>query len=388
MKKFDIIISGGGMIGSIAAVAATRAGLSVLLIEANENQQFDKESERELRVSAISWDNCEYLKLLGIFSNLISSRIQSYAHMSVWDNRSNGKISFEADYSQQKYLGCLMENKNLIHGAWKALKSTDNCQIIEQSHIKNIENPGQQIRIELNDGSLYKSKLLIAAEGRNSFIRQYAEIKTSGYDYKQKGLVAYIKLESAKPETAFQSFNDGGPIGILPIDDCLYSIVWSLPLEQCNDWLTCTEEDFELGLKKAIGKDFGKIKLMSQRAAFPLTQLYAEKYFDNRIVLCGDSAHGVHPLAGQGVNLGIGDIQSLFQLLNKDILKDDEILHLKLRKYQRRRISKVKETSEMMSFMHHLFVDDKHIKNPLRGFGLNVLDKIPLKKWFISQAGS
>lgn len=388
MKRYDIIISGGGMIGSITAVAAVRAGFSVLLIEANKSQILKENSKRDLRVSAISWSNISYLKSLGIHSNLIQSRIQSYAHMQVWDNRSNGQIKFEADYSQQQCLGCLMENVNLVQAAWKTLEDSGVCDILEQSHIKNIEDLGHQVRIELNNGSQFKSKLLIAAEGRNSFIRQFTKILTKEYAYNQKGLVAYIKLENAPTETALQAFNLGGPIGILPIKEGVFSIVWSLPEEICDDWLNCTNEGFEKGLKAAIGKDFGSIQLISERAAFPLTQLYAEKYFQNRMVLCGDSAHGVHPLAGQGVNLGIGDINLLFRLLDKSILKEEDLLHLTLRKYQRRRISKVKETSEMMSLLHHLFKDDNHIKKPIRNFGLNLLDKLPIKKWFINQAGS
>jgi len=388
MKRYDIIISGGGMIGSITAAAAAKAGFSVLLIEANQFKPIHEDSTRDLRVSAISWSNIRYLKSIKIFSNLLKSRIQAYSKMQVWDNRSTGEINFEADYSQQKCLGYLMENNNLIQASWKTLESAGNCDVLEQSQIKNIENIGSQIRIELNNGSLYKSKLLIAAEGRNSFVRQYVNIKTTEYDYNQRGVVAYISLENAPPETALQAFNNGGPIGILPIGNKLFSIVWSIPEDECDQILECSEDKFEQYLKSEIGKDFGPIKLISQRAAFPLTQLYAEKYFDNRIVLCGDSAHGVHPLAGQGVNLGIGDIQLLMKVLNKDTLKDDDLLNNALRKYQRRRVSKVKETSEMMSLLHHLFKNDSHIKKPIRNFALNFIDNIPIKKWFINQAGS
>ena len=168
----------------------------------------------------------------------------------------------------------------------------------------------------------------------------------------------------------------------------MFSIVWSLPEDKCQQWLDCDQEIFEQGVKDAMGKDLGSVELISKRAAFPLTQLYTDKYFENRVVLCGDTAHGIHPLAGQGVNLGIGDIKQLFQLLDIVKLKDDDLLRVALRKYQRRRTSQVKETSEMMSFLHHLFKDDKHIKKPLRTIGLKLLNNSPLKKWFISQAGS
>ncbi len=388
MKRVDVIISGGGMIGSIAAVAAIEAGLSVLLIEANKLHEIKLDSPRNLRVSAISWDNIQTLMKLKVFDELIFERIQAYSHMQVWDNRTNADIDFTVDFSEQACLGYLMENNNLVQAAWKKLKKSDNCDIVEENTIRSIENEGSQVRISLSNGDQYKSRLLIAAEGRNSSVRQSVGIKTQEIPYHQKGLVAYVQLEKAPTETALQAFNKGGPIGILPIKDKQFSIVWSLPEEQCQHWLDCDQTEFEEGVKQAIGKDLGKITLLSKRAAFPLTQLYANKYFENRVVLCGDTAHGVHPLAGQGVNLGIGDIKQLFEVIDIKSLKDDDLLRLALRKYQRRRISQVTETSEMMSALHHLFKDDNHIKKPLRTIGLKLLNNSPLKKWFISQAGS
>ncbi len=388
MKRVDIIISGGGMIGSIAAVAASRQGLSVLLIEAKATSTIKQKSPRDLRVSAISADNINYLKELGIFNHLLQERIQSYSKMQVWDNRGDGEIAFEADYAQQDYLGCLLENNNLVQAAWNSLDGQ--CETLQQTQIKTIENEGLQIRVELSNGDKYKSRLLIAAEGRNSFVRAFAQIKTKETPYHQKGLVSYIQIENAPTQTALQAFNAGGPIGILPINEAekIFSIVWSLPEPQAEHWLECDQKTFEKGVKQAIGKDFGRITLLSKRAVFPLTQLYAQEYFKKRIVLCGDSAHGVHPLAGQGVNLGIGDIQQLFKVLEPSVLKDNDLLHQALRKYQRRRISKVKETSEMMSLLHHLFKDDEHIKKPFRNIGLKLINSLPIKNWLAGQAGS
>lgn len=376
------------MIGSIAAVVATKAGFSVLLIEAQKMKKMEPDSERDLRVSAISWENICTLKDVCIFENLLVNRIQAYTQMKVWDNRTTAKIEFENDFSQQQCLGYLMENNNLVQAAWLTLKQSENCDIIEEASIKNIENDGLQIRIELNNGVDYKSRLLIAAEGRNSSCRQLAGINVKEESYGQRGLVAYIKLEKAPTETALQAFNDGGPIGVLPIKDNIFSIVWSVPEEKYEHWLNCGKHQFERGIQLALGWDFGVVELLSDRAAFPLTQLNAEKYFTNRLVLCGDSAHGIHPLAGQGVNLGIGDIKQLFSLLNKQTLKDQELLLRCLKKYQRRRVSKVQETSKMMSVLHNLFKNDNHVKKPLRTLALKILNNSPLKKWLIQQAGS
>jgi ubiquinone biosynthesis UbiH/UbiF/VisC/COQ6 family hydroxylase len=388
MKRFDIIISGGGMIGSIAAVAAIESGLSVLLIEANKFSLLKEDSERDLRVSAISWDNIKTLTTLDVFDHILAERIQSYSYMQVWDNRSNADIDFSADFSQQACLGYLIENNNLVQAAWAKLKLSDQCDIIDQTTIESLENEGSQVRVVLTNQDEYKGRLLIAAEGRQSSVRKSVGIETKENPYHQKGLVAYIKLSHAPSETALQAFNAGGPIGILPIKNKTFSIVWSLPEDKCQHWLDCDQETFKQGVKDAIGKDLGSVELVSKRAAFPLTQLYSDRYFENRVVLCGDTAHGIHPLAGQGVNLGIGDIKQLFEIIDIKTLKDDDMLRVALRKYQRRRTSQVKETSEMMSFLHHLFKDDNHIKKPLRTLGLKLMNNSPLKKWFISQAGS
>ena len=135
----------------------------------------------------------------------------------------------------------------------------------------------------------YKGRLLIAAEGRQSSVRKLVGIDTKENPYHQKGLVAYIKLSDAPTETALQAFNAGGPIGILPIKNKTFSIVWSLPESKCQQWLDCNQETFEQGVKDAIGKDLGIVELISKRAAFPLTQLYSDKYFEKRVVLCGDT---------------------------------------------------------------------------------------------------
>jgi ubiquinone biosynthesis UbiH/UbiF/VisC/COQ6 family hydroxylase len=390
MKRYDIVISGGGMVGAITAVAASQAGLSVLLIEAQESPQLNSESPRDLRVSAISSNNIDYLKQLGIFDQLIQSRIQAYKHMQVWDNRSTGKIEFETDYSQQQCLGYLTENKNLVQAAWKKLVHGSTVTIQDNCTIKEFENNDSHVRIELSNGEHCKTRLLIAAEGRNSSVREAIGIKTTEKPYHQNGLVANITIPQAQKETAFQAFNSGGPIGILPIDSQqnLFSIVWSLPTAESNHWLNCDKSSFETELKSVIGQTDWQIELVSQRAAFPLTQLYANAFFNKRTVLCGDTAHGVHPLAGQGVNLGIGDIKQLFEVLDINTLKDNDLLHTALRKYQRRRISQAKETSEMMTFLHELFKDDKFIKKPIRNLGLNLINNLPFKKWLIGQAGS
>ncbi len=388
MKRYDIIISGGGMVGSVAAAAAVAAGFSVILIEAGPSKALNE--EMDLRVSAVSFKNMKLLAELDIKKYLNLNRTFNFSHMQVWDNSTSQKsqIDFSADFAHQDLLGCMMENNNLIQSAWRKLKECSDCLLLESNTICSIDNDEKQIRVTLDSGEVYKGRLLIGAEGRNSFVREHAQINTQRKSYAQHGVVCYISLSNAPDSTALQAFNNGGPIGILPFGNGLFSIVWSVPDDQYEHWLECDEKDFIAGVKQAIGQDFGDVCLISKRAAFPLQRSDAEAYFFQRMVLCGDSAHGIHPLAGQGVNLGLGDVSELFSSLDLEILKDNDLLQLHLRKYQRRRLSQVSETSTMMSFLHHLFVDDAYFKKPLRALGLQFLNQLPLKKWLLKQAGS
>lgn len=388
MKRCDIIISGGGMVGSIAALAAASAGFSVVLIESQPSKVLSE--EMDLRVSAISYENRMLLDKLGINKYLHHGRIYPFSHMQVWDNTASQKsqIEFGADFARQDVLGCMMENNNLIQSAWKKLQEYPDCQTLESTKINAIDSDDRQVRVALDNGDSFKARLLIGAEGRHSFVREHAQIKTKKKSYNQYGIVCYVSLTNAPDSTALQAFNNGGPIGILPFGNGLFSIVWSVPDDQYQHWLACNKKDFVTGVKQAIGRDFGEVCLISERGAFPLQRTDAQSYFSQRMVLCGDSAHGIHPLAGQGVNLGLGDVNELFESLDSELLKDNDLLQLHLRKYQRRRLSQVNETSTMMSFLHHLFVDEKYLKKPLRSMGLQVFNRLPIKKWLLTQAGS
>ncbi len=387
MKKTDILISGAGMVGAITALTLAEQGHSIVLIDQAPISTFDADKPHQLRVSAIAHKNLQLLQKLNVLPNMIQHRLGFYNKMKVWDNRSTGALEF--DHQSGPNLGAIIENQHLTTVTQQLLLTYPNVTIHEQAKITDWHQEARFIDVELDNGESYQAVLLIAAEGANSNIREQAGIEIKRKDYQQSGLVCNLKISKAPEKTALQAFNATGPVGILPLNDDLFSIVWSLPNEQVDTWLQADKNKFINGLKAHINRDLGDIELLSERAAFPLKQMYAKQFYQERMVLVGDAAHTVHPLAGQGVNLGIEDGQCLAALLEDINLKNTDEVAQALKTYQRRRRAEVFKTSEMMTFLHHLFTTNNKPLGFLRAKGMNILNQInPLKSWLIEQAGS
>ena len=387
MKSYDLVISGAGMVGSLAALMAVKQGYSVLLIEAGELASFDSKKS-DLRVSAISYSNYQLLKSLKVNSNFDKNSLNLFTKMQVWDDRIEAELNFSQDEFNSSALGVMIENKHLIYAIHQELKSFSQIEILSQTKISSFEDRERYVKLTLNTDDEIKAKLLLACDGRDSKIRDFIHIKSESKSYDQKGLVAYVEIPKADNHTAYQVFIEQGPLALLPFGNQLFSIVWTMSHEKAESYKKLNDSEFEKKLESHINAKLGKVKLQSSRASFPLSQLKVAEYFKGRVVLAGDSAHAIHPLAGQGANLGIEDVSLLFDLLKVDDLKNRKQLHIKLRKYQRRRLSKVNETSELMSFINYMFKDDEHLKQPLRSLGFKLINHSPLKKWLLTKAGS
>lgn len=387
MQTVDIIISGGGMVGAVAANALAAAGFEVAMVEADDQTTFSGDSPRSLRVSAIAEKHLNQFTSLGIDAFLNVSRLGPYQHMLVWDNNSRGELDFNS--SGDVNLGALIENKNLVFAAQQRLAQMSRVHTFYQNQITEFEQTERKVKVQLQSGDSLQAGLLIACEGAASPLRQQADIQHHKKNYQQRAIVAYLEVEKAPELTALQAFNHTGPVALLPFGERLFSLVWSCDESVVEQWLEAEETVFINGLKAHLRRDFGDIKLCSKRAAFPLQQMYAEQTVKQRLVLLGDAAHVVHPLAGQGVNLGLGDVTELVNQLTAINLKDFTALERALRRYQRRRRSEVMKTSELMSFLHGVYQIEQPALSFLRSTGMQVINKLPLlKNWLLSQAGS
>ena len=386
-QQHDIIINGAGMVGAVTALLLAEQGFTVALIESQAQTHYSQKDARQLKVSAISKHNLGLFERLGLTEHWQPSRIGYYDKMRVWDNHSTGEVEFSGEGNQ--VLGAMLENNQIIAAAQQTANEHNNIEVYFARTVTEFEDTARKVHLTLDNQSKLNGYLLLGADGARSMVRTQLGIETQQKPYQQKGLVCYLQIENAPARTALQAFNSGGPVGLLPMNGGLFSMVWSLPEDQVEHWLKAEESRFINGLKVHINRDFGDIELRSDRQAFPLNKTYAQNFYKGRVALLGDAAHTIHPLAGQGVNLGFGDAECLVEKLNQVSLKDADELALALRKYQRVRMAEVHKTAETMHALHHLFTNQSAPVKMLRAFGMNRVNQInPLKQWLLRQAGS
>ncbi len=383
----DIIINGAGMVGAMTALLLAEKGFTVALIESQQQTVCSRKEARQLRVSAISKHNLAMFERLGVMAHMQSSRIGFYDQMRVWDNHSTGEIEFNGE--GQHVLGAMIENNQIIAAAQQLANEHSQIDVYYETSVTEFTDDERKVRVYLGDQNKMSGHLLLGIDGPRSQVRNQLGIEIQQKSYQQQGLVCYLHIKDAPTQTALQAFNSGGPVGLLPMNDGLFSMVWSLPEDQVTHWLEADENYFVNGLKAHINRDFGEIELRSERKAFPLKQTYAKAFYQGRVALLGDAAHTIHPLAGQGVNLGFGDAECLVDQLAQVMLKNNDELANALKKYQRVRMAEVHKTSETMHALHHLFTNSSAPAKILRAFGMNQLNKIkPIKQWLLGQAGS
>lgn len=379
--ELDVAIVGGGMVGAAAALALARAGFTTALIEAREPAPWRVEDEVDLRVVGLAPSSIGLLDELGVWTSIRQARVGPYAHMHVWDAGSGAAIDFDAASSGQSELGCIVENNLVQSMLWQALDAAG-VQRHCPAEVAGFEAREDRIQITLADGQSMAARLLVAADGAASPLRAMAGIGTRGRDYQQRGVVAHVRTERPHANTAWQRFLPTGPLALLPLADGRCSIVWSLPEEEAARVLALDEAAFCDAVGVASDFRLGRITATSARAAFPLQLKLAERYDAERFVLLGDAAHAVHPLAGQGVNLGLRDVIELRNTLvdARAAGRDIAAPHV-LRRYARRRRSA--DTLDALGFdtLARIYAWQSPPLVAMRGLGVRLLDCLaPLKQ--------
>jgi len=377
----DVAVVGGGMVGAAAALALARAGFSTALLEARAPAAWDADAEVDLRVVGLAPSSVMLLDELGVWTSIREARAGSYSHMHVWDAESGAAIDFDAHSEGRDRLGYIVENNLVQWMLWQALQ-TAGVRVLCPAEVKAFEAREDRIQLELADGETLAAGLLVAADGAASPLRQLAGIGTRGRDYAQRAVVAHVTTERPHEDTAWQRFLPGGPLALLPLADGRSSIVWSLPEAEARRVLALDGQAFldELG----VASDFrlGRIVAATPRAAFPLKLQLAERYQADRFVLLGDAAHAVHPLAGQGVNLGLRDVAELRDTLidARAAGRDIGAAHV-LRRYARRRRSA--DTLDALGFdaLARIYAWQSPVLVAARGMGVRLIDRLaPLKR--------
>lgn len=386
---FDVAVVGGGMVGAAAALALARAGFATALIEARAPAPWSASDDVDLRVVGLAPSSIALLHDLDVWTSIRALRASPYAHMHVWDAASGAAIHFDAADEGRDLLGYIVENNLVQWQLWQALDAAGVHRLCP-AQVSGYEVLEDRVQLSLHGGDTdtVSARLLVAADGAASPLRAMAGIETKGRDYAQRGVVAHVQTERRHQGTAWQRFLDTGPLALLPLADGRSSIVWSLPEDEAQRVLALDDEGFfrELG----VASDFrlGRIVGATARAAFPLRLQLAETYQAERFVLLGDAAHAVHPLAGQGVNLGLRDVAELRDTLvdARDAGKDIAATHV-LRRYARRRRSA--DTLDALGFdaLARVYAWQASPLVAARGLGVRLIDKVsPIKRKLTTHA--
>ncbi|HXG29225.1 MAG TPA: UbiH/UbiF/VisC/COQ6 family ubiquinone biosynthesis hydroxylase [Nevskiales bacterium] len=381
----DVAIVGAGMVGTPLAVALQRAGFDVALIEASPPAHYDPKSDYDLRVSALSAASQRLLERLGIWPVIAAGRISPYREMQVWDSRGAGVLHFDAAELGLPQLGHIVENSLIQHAAWQAL---DRVSVYCPARLLALELGGDGYRLVFEGRDAIEAGLVVGADGAESRVRELAGIGCSGWSYAQQGIVCNVATEKPHRHTAWQRFLPTGPLAFLPLADGRCSIVWSADAAEAAALLALDDEAFRQRLAEAFGGELGEVTMVSRRAAFPLRMLHADRYVQSRLALVGDAAHVIHPLAGQGVNLGLLDVAALVEVLAQARREGRDIGELRvLQKYERWRRGDNLLMTAATDGLKRLFGS----RNPLLAFarsrGLGMVNAItPLKNLLIRHA--
>jgi len=301
--------------------------------------------------------------------------------MRVWDASGGGELSFDADLLGREQLGWIVENNLLADRLWAALPAAGvrlHCPARVESMEQGDASTDAGVRLRLDDGTRLEARLAIAADGADSTLRQLAGLQVSAHDYLQRGVVAFVETEKPHEQTAWQRFLPGGPLAFLPFADGRSSIVWTLPNAEADRVLALPDDAFDRELTSAFEARLGEVRVVSRRAAFPLRRQLADAYVSGKVLLMGDAAHVVHPLAGQGVNLGLRDVTRL-----RDAIADAQSRRAdwssphRLARWARECRSENAAAAYAFDGINQVFSNDEMHATLLRGFVLGMAGKIP-----------
>ena len=380
MSKYDVVVIGAGVVGLAAALMSSRQGLNVAIVEAHAAKLWQQDHP-DLRVYALALDNQQLLEELDVWSAIQSKRIMPYKAMTVFDEVYGNPLQFKASDLGRDVLGYIVENNLLVDVLWHKVQQDKNIIVYCPDKIESILNQENEVEVGLKSGVKLISQIVIGADGALSKLRDLLNIDTDAHDYQQQGIVAYIQTEQPHQDTAWQRFLSTGPLAFLPVSEKLCSIVWTLPKDRAAELLQASSEVFCNALDTAFAGTLGKTKLISERAAFPLKRLLAKTMLQGRALLLGDAAHAVHPLAGQGVNLGLRDVAALQKSFENSKIKNTDALSVKtLNRWAMQRYSENAIATYAFENINRVFSNDNFALSLLRGPILGIGNKItPLK---------
>ncbi|MGN8259950.1 2-octaprenyl-3-methyl-6-methoxy-1,4-benzoquinol hydroxylase [Pseudomonas sp. SMSB3] len=391
--RADVLIVGAGMVGSALALALRHSGLEVHLLDGGPLalKPFDAQAPFEPRVSALSAASQRILERLGAWQGIAGRRVSPYTDMHVWDGSGTGHVHFSAASVHAEVLGHIVENRVVQDGLLERLHDSD-IGLWPNARLEQLRRSGDDWLLTLADGRKLRTPLVVAADGANSAVRRLAGCATREWNYLHHAIVTSVRCSAAHAATAWQRFTDDGPLAFLPLardgNQQWCSIVWSTTPEQAERVMALDDAAFLKALERAFEGRLGSVLHADARLCVPLRQRHAKRYVDDGLVLIGDAAHTIHPLAGQGVNLGFLDAAVLAQVLEDASRRGERLADVKvLSRYERRRMPHNLALMGAMEGFERLFQADQLPLRWLRNSGLKLIQHMPdAKALFVRQA--
>ena len=378
MDDFDIIIVGGGMVGQAFALSIAKKNLTIAIIEPN-NPCPDIQEKFHTRVSAITPTSEIFLRHIGVWD--LIQRKYAFTNTKVWDENSHGSLDFSAADDDLEYLGHIVENDCIQSAMYNALTSTK--VVFINAKLDYIDKTEQGYQLHLGNEQQLQCTLLIGADGARSRVRNLADIEFTETNYQQQAIVCNIHSEKGFDKTTWQRFLSNSIVALLPLSENQASLVWSAENHLADELLALSPKVFADRLSASVEYRFGNFEVLSDIVAFPLIERSAKNYVTENLALIGDAAHNIHPLAGQGVNLGFADVNELSKQLNlnNQLLEN----YNTLRFYARSRRLDNELMAKTMTGLNWIYKENSEPMRWLRGFGMNLINENSTLKSFFQK---
>lgn len=386
-QSYDIAVVGGGLAGMTQAILLALQGWRVACID-RENPEIHTDENFDIRTTAISWGSRNLLTHAELWEGL-SPRAEAIRHILIRDENSPISLDFLANDIDADAFGWIVDNRDLRLALMNKISEIESITHLTGQKVTGYTHNNDSVSISLENNETLTAKLVIGADGRNSFTRESMGIGTWNKDYKQSAIVCLISHEKPHNGTALEHFRSQGPFAVLPFTDTntdihRSAIVWTVERDDVTKWLECSDDAFNAALQTRCGDLYGTVTIIGKRAAWPLTLNKAYNYTGNRMVLVAEAAHGIHPIAGQGLNMSLRDIAALTEVLeNLSDPGDPDALS----RYQKMRMGDNMGMAIATDGLNSLFGFDVSAIRAARRFGLHAVARLPFaKKFFMKQA--
>ena len=379
----DIVVVGAGLVGLAAAIACAKQGKKVIVVDAKKTA-IKKQQAWDARIYALTAHTETWLKALGVWAEVDTSRVNVISGMQLWDAQDNKLALYDDDANLDK-LGVIIENQNLMYALNQRISALG-VTVITDAEGVFLKHAQQHVSLGLADGRHISTNLMIAADGVDSWVRSQANIAVKQKDFNQTAIVANYVVEKPHQNIARQWFAPHETLALLPMPKQHVSMVWALSTKQAAELLMSSGEGLAEKVQARSQNELGGLRAVGKVLSFSLRQQTAAQLIAERVVLVGDAAHLLHPMAGQGMNLGLRDVRQLQEMLTNTHAMQDIGEHGFLRKYARARQADVATMNTLTSGLDALFANESEVINKVAGWGFKQLNRqATLKKFLIQQ---